>query len=87
MHETASRLQGGGRLMKIELKLEDDGAPILFFIDGYTTAHDRHIACYAHVGQHGESTRAYMRQCRKPATVQEKSRCFSLLMQWLRLPG
>ena len=68
--------------MKIYVRLENDGAPILFFQDIGKPPRNGLVECYAHNGQHSEATRAYMRQCKKPETAAQFVACCKLLREW-----
>ena len=72
--------------MKIELRIEPDGQPILFFPDEQNPRNHM-VLCYAQVGQHSESSRAYMRQCKRPQTPEERKSALDLLRQWANMPG
>ena len=70
--------------MKIDIRLEDDGAPVLFFPDD-VNERKKTIMVYSRIGQHSEASRAYMRACRKPQTAEDVARCIDLLREWCRL--
>lgn len=72
--------------MKLDVRLQDDGAPIIFFLDQWEPHNPSRITCYAHAGQHAEAARAYMRQCKKPVEPEEIERCCRLLTQWAKIP-
>lgn len=71
--------------MKIELRIDPDGAPIIFFPDEQNP-HNHRVMCYEKIGQHGEAQRAYMRQCKRPANDAERRSCWHLLREWANLP-
>jgi hypothetical protein len=72
--------------MKLDIRLDQEGLPIIFFLDDWEPSQPHYIGCYQRLGQHSEAARAYMRQCRKPETPEDYSRCCSLLIEWARLP-
>lgn len=73
--------------MKINALIEKEtGEAILFFTDN-VNPHNKMVKCYAHMGQHSEACRAYMRQdCREPKTEKEHSDISALLVEWGRQP-
>lgn len=69
--------------MRIEARLEKHGGrmvPIIFFPDDVET--DKAIRCYTFHDGHGAAERAYMRQCKKPATPDEFTLIFAALARY-----
>jgi len=71
--------------MKIEARFEQIQGrerPILFFTD--EVERDKSIAAYSEVEGHVESSRAYMRRCRKPETSDDRAEIWSVLERYSR---
>jgi hypothetical protein len=69
--------------MKIETRLETIGGqivPVLFFPD--EVERDKTIAAYSEKDGHISAARAYMRQCKPPATESEYLACFQVLRRY-----
>lgn len=68
--------------MKIICKIEKSGTPVLFFPDDKNGIY---IGCYAHMGQHADCSRAYMRSCKNPESESELAAVYKLLIEWASL--
>lgn len=71
--------------MKIEARLEKAPGrlyPIIFFLDD--VCHDKTIQAYTPTDGHVTSSRAYMRQCKKPETPDEFAAVFAVLAQYFK---
>jgi hypothetical protein len=69
--------------MKIEARLETIGGqlvPVLFFLDEVQP--DKTIAAFSESEGHSTASRAYMRQCKPPATESEYLACFQVLRRY-----
>lgn len=69
--------------MKIETRLETIGGqlvPVLFFPD--EVERDKKIAAFSEREGHSTASRAYMRQCKPPATESEYLACFQVLKRY-----
>lgn len=69
--------------MKIDVKLETIGGqlvPVLFFPD--EIERDKTIAAYSEKEGHISASRAYMRQCKPPASESEYLACFQVLRRY-----
>lgn len=69
--------------MKIETRLETIGGqivPVLFFPD--EVERDKTIAAFSEREGHSTASRAYMRQCKPPATESEYLACFQVLRRY-----
>jgi hypothetical protein len=69
--------------MKIDVKLETIGGqlvPVLFFPD--EIEREKTIAAYSEKEGHVNASRAYMRQCKPPATESEYLACFQVLRRY-----
>ena len=69
--------------MKIEARLEKAPGglyPIIFFLDD--VCHDKTIQAYTPTDGHVTSSRAYMRQCKKPESPEEYAEIFDCLAQY-----
>ena len=69
--------------MKIEARLETIGGqlvPVLFFPD--EIERDKTIAAYSEKEGHISASRAYMRQCKPPASESEYLACFQVLRRY-----
>jgi hypothetical protein len=66
--------------MRIEARLERTGGrlrPVLFFPDEVQEKH--FIMCYSPDEGHSSAARAYMRQCKKPASPEEYTLLYKAL--------
>jgi len=69
--------------MKINVRLETIGGqlvPVLFFQD--EIERDKTIAAYSEKEGHISASRAYMRQCKPPASESEYLACFQVLRRY-----
>lgn len=69
--------------MKIDVRLETIGGqlvPVLFFPD--EIERDKTIAVYSEKEGHSSASRAYMRQCKPPASESEYLACFQVLRRY-----
>ena len=69
--------------MKIDARLETIGGqlvPVLFFPD--EIERDKTIAAYSEKEGHISASRAYMRQCKPPASESEYLACFQVLRRY-----
>jgi len=69
--------------MKIEARLETIGGqlvPVLFFPD--EIERDKTIGAFSEREGHSAASRAYMRQCKPPATESEYLACFQVLRRY-----
>ncbi len=69
--------------MKINVRLETIGGqlvPVLFFPD--EIERDKTIAAYSEKEGHISASRAYMRQCKPPASESEYLACFQVLRRY-----
>ena len=70
--------------MKIELRLDPDGQPVLFLPDEARASDCHRVPCYTSKDGDSASTRAYMRRCTQPATREDLAACCLLLVGWAR---
>lgn len=71
--------------MKIEIRFEQiNGAerPILFFTD--EVERDKSIGAYSVAEGHVQSSRAYLRRCRKPESPTDRAMAWAVLEQYSR---
>lgn len=69
--------------MRIEARLEAIGGqivPVLFFPD--EVERDKSIGAFSEREGHVSASRAYMRQCKPPATESEYLACFQVLRRY-----
>jgi len=69
--------------MKIEARLETIAgrvSPVLFFPN--EVEKDKTIAAFSEIEGHSTASRAYMRQCKPPATESEYLACFQVLRRY-----
>ena len=72
--------------MKIDARLEKNGGrlrPILFFTDEVQEKH--YIGCYSPDEGHSSAARAYMRQCKKPASPEEYTLIYKALAAYFTI--
>lgn len=71
--------------MKIEIRFEQIGGrerPILFFTD--EVERDKSIGAFSEAEGHVQSSRAYLRQCRKPENPTERAEAWAVLERYSR---
>lgn len=71
--------------MKIEIRFEQIGGrecPILFFTD--EIERDKSIGAFSEAEGHVQSSRAYLRKCRKPASAFDFSEAWGILERYSR---
>jgi len=71
--------------MKIEVRIEQIGGrdrPILFFTD--EVERDKSIGAFSEADGHVQSSRAYLRRCRKPETPSERAEAWGVLEHYSR---
>lgn len=69
--------------MKIEARLETIAgrvSPVLFFPN--EVEKDKKISAFSEIEGHSTASRAYMRQCKPPATESEYLACFQVLRRY-----
>lgn len=71
--------------MKIEIRFEQIGGrerPILFFTD--EVERDKSIGAFSEAEGHVQSSRAYLRKCRKPASASDFFEVWGILERYSR---
>lgn len=68
--------------MKIDVRIDADGFPVLFLTDTPWDAREKLLTCFSQHEGHGGAARGYMRQCKAPDTEAEFIAASKLLMLW-----
>jgi hypothetical protein len=72
--------------MKIEIRFEQingTARPVLFFPD--EVERDKSIGAFSEAEGHVQSSRAYMRRCRKPENQTDRAEAWAVLERYSRL--